>query len=68
MMKMFSIAVRKDVEFAIIGVANVAKGTAKFQGTLNSIPFVQHLDYNKVREFVMKSVKMNQPETNMEAS
>lgn len=67
-MKVFSVSIRKDLEFAVVGVANVAKGTAKFQGTMNGIPFVQHVDYQKVREFVMKSVAMNQPKTNLEAS
>ncbi len=67
-MEVFSIAISQSVKFSVVGVANVAKGTAKFQGLLNGVPFVQHTDYQKVREFVMKAVSMNQPERNMEAS
>lgn len=68
MVKLFSIALSRNKEFSVVGVANVAKGTAKFQGLLNGVPFVQHLDYEKVREFVMKAVNMNRLEANQEAS
>lgn len=68
MQRMFAVALSRSVEFSVIGVANVAKGTVKFQGLLNGIPFVQHTDYEKVRRFVMLAVKMNQPEINQEAS
>lgn len=68
MHKLFSISISRNVEFSVVGIANVAKGTAKFQGLLNGTPFVQSLDYEKVRRFVMKAVAMNQPESNQEAS
>lgn len=68
MHKLFSIALSRNVEFSVVGIANIAKGTAKFQGLLNGKPFVQSLDYEKVRRFVMRAVEMNQPEVNQEAS
>lgn len=67
-MKLFSIQIRPNLNFSVIGVANVVKGTAKFQGLMNGTPFVQHADYEKVRRFVMHAVKMNQPEINQEVS
>lgn len=58
-MKIFSIALGPEKEFSVIGIANVAKQTAAFQGLVNGIPFTQHTDYQKVRERVMKAVEIN---------
>lgn len=67
-MRLFAIALNRNVEFAVIGVANVAKGTAKFQGLLNGVPFTESNDYEKVRARVMKAVEINQPKLNEELS
>lgn len=61
-MKLFSIALNRNVEFSVIGVANVAKGTAKFQGLANGVPFTESHDYEKVRARVMRAVKINKPQ------
>lgn len=68
MQRMFAIALNRNTEFSVIGVANVAKGTVKFQGLLNGIPFTQHWDYERVRARVMKAVEINQPKENEELS
>lgn len=68
MQRMFAIALNRHTEFSVVGVANVAKGTVKFQGLLNGIPFTQHSDYERVRARVMKAVEINQPKTNEELS
>lgn len=67
-MKLFSIAINRNTEFGVIGVANVAKGTAKFQGTLNGVPFTESHDYEKVRARVMKAAEVNQPQNKEELS
>jgi hypothetical protein len=66
MQRMISISLNRNTEFSVVGLANIAKGTVKFQGLLNGIPFTQHTDYEKVRARVMKAVEINQPETNTE--
>jgi hypothetical protein len=65
---MFSICVNRNAEFAVVGIANVAKQTVKFQGTLNGIPFTQSADYEKVRARIMRAVALNQKENNKELS
>lgn len=67
-MRMFAIALNRNVEFTVVGIANVAKQTVKFQGLLNGVPFTQDKDYEVVRARVMAAVELNRPETNMEAS
>lgn len=62
MHRLFAIALSRHVEFSVVGIANVAKGTVKFQGLLNGIPFTQGDDYEKVRARVMTAVEINQPE------
>ena len=59
-MKMFSIAISRHAEFSVVGIANIVKQTAVFQGLLNGIPFTQSDDYEKVRARVMKAVEINQ--------
>lgn len=68
MQRLFAISINRNAEFSVIGVANAAKGTVKFQGLLNGIPFTQHTDYDLVRARVMKAVEINKPEVNQEAS
>jgi hypothetical protein len=68
MQRMFSVALNRHTEFSVVGIANVAKRTVKFQGLLNGIPFTQHWDYERVRARVMKAVEINKPETNEAAS
>lgn len=60
-MKMFSVALSRNVEFSVIGIANIANQTVAFQGLLNGIPFVESADYHEVRDFVMEAVEINQP-------
>lgn len=60
-MQIFSISLGYK-EFSIIGVADVFKREAKFQGLVNGIPFTQHEDYQVVRQLVMEAVQLNQPE------
>lgn len=67
-MRVFSVMLNRNVEFSVVGIANVAKGTAKFQGLLNGTPFTQSVDYERVRSRVMKAVKLNQHEANPEVS
>ena len=66
-MQLFSVILGNKTEFSVIGIANVAKKTAKFQGLMNGIPFVEDSDYEVVREKVMNSIALNQPEHNAEA-
>jgi hypothetical protein len=68
MQRMFAITLNRNTEFSVIGVANVAKGTVKFQGLLNGIPFTQHTDYERVRARVMKAVEINQPQDKTDLS
>lgn len=68
MQRMFAIALNRNAEFSVIGLANVAKGTVKFQGLLNGIPFTQSVDYEKVRARVMRAVEINQPQDKAELS
>jgi hypothetical protein len=65
---MFAITLNRNTEFSVIGVANLYKGTVKFQGLLNGIPFTQHTDYERVRARVMKAVEINQPQDKSELS
>lgn len=58
----------KNAEFSVIGVANIAKQSVKFQGLLNGIPFTQGDDYEKVRARVLRAVELNKPETNKDLS
>lgn len=68
MEKMFSIALNKNTEFTIIGIANFAKGTMNFQGLVNGTPFTENADYELIRSRVMKAVEINQPEKKAELS
>ncbi|NJO48160.1 MAG: hypothetical protein HC840_00430 [Leptolyngbyaceae cyanobacterium RM2_2_4] len=68
MQRMFAIALNRNTEFSVIGVANVMKGTVKFQGLLNGIPFTEHTDYERVHSRVMKAVEINQPQDKEELS
>lgn len=68
MHKLFSICLSQRIEFSVVGIADVFKKTAKFQGLLNGIPFTEDVDYDKVRARVMCAVKINQPDTNELAS
>ena len=68
MHKLFSIALNRNVEFSVVGVANVAKQTVKFQGLANGVPFTEHVDYEKVRARVMKAVEINKPHQKEELS
>lgn len=68
MQRMFSISVSRNAEFSVIGVANVAKGTVKFQGLVNGVPFTESVDYEKVRARVMTAVEINQPQDKAELS
>lgn len=68
MQRMFAIALNRNTEFSVIGVANVMKGTVKFQGLVNGVPFTEHTDYERVRARVMKAVEINQPKDNSELS
>lgn len=65
---MFAITLNRNTEFSVIGVADLYKGTVKFQGLLNGIPFTQHTDYERVRARVMKAVEINQPQDKSELS
>ncbi len=62
---MFKITLGLDREFSVIGIANVAKGTSKFQGLVNGIPFTQSADYQKVRARVLRAVEINQPDRSL---
>lgn len=53
-------------EFSVIGVADIAKKTAKFQGLINGIPFVEDEDYQLVREVLFETIALNQPQNNEE--
>lgn len=69
MEKLFSVTIgKKRNEFSVVGVANAAKKTVKFQGLLNGIPFTQSKDYDRVRARVLYAVKINSPDTNGDAS
>lgn len=68
MHRLFAIALNRNVEFSVVGVANVAKGTAKFQGLLNGVPFTESLDYEKVRARVMRAVEINKPQDKADLS
>ena len=68
-MEMFKITVGNlRSEFSVVGIANVSKGTAKFQGQLNGVPFTEGEDYEKIRARVMKAVALNSPQNNEELS
>lgn len=59
-MEMFKVILgKKQNEFAVIGVPNVAKETMKFQGLLNGIPFCQSSNYELIRARVMRAVDLN---------
>lgn len=66
MQRMFSIALNKNVEFSVIGIANINTGAVKFQGLLNGVPFTQGRDYEKIRQRVMTAVEINKPQDNQE--
>lgn len=68
MQRLFAIALNRNVEFTVIGVANVAKQTVKFQGLLNGVPFTESKDYDRVRARVMKAVEINKPQQKEELS
>ena len=42
--------------------------TARFQGMVNGIPFVEDHDYEMVREVVMEAIELNKPKINEMAS
>lgn len=67
-MKLFSINTKRNIEFSVVGVANVAEQTVKFQGQLNGVPFTEGADYEKIRSRVMKAVEMNSHQTNKSLS
>ena len=54
-------------EFSVVGIANVIKKTVKFQAHINGIPFVQDESYEAIREVLMETIELNQPEKNKEA-
>lgn len=68
MHKLFTICLNRNVEFSVVGVVNAHKGTVKFQGLLNGIPFIENADYEKVRARIMRAVEINQPEKSELAS
>lgn len=68
MQQMFSITLNSKTEFSVITIVNMAKGTVRFQGLLNGIPFTEHQDYERVRSRVLKAVEINQPQNNQELS
>jgi len=62
-MELFKIMIGKmRSEFSVVGIANVAKKTVKFQGQLNGIPFTQSSDYELVRARVIKAAQLNNPD------
>lgn len=67
-MKLLSIALNKNTEFSVIGIANINNGTVKFQGLLNNTPFTESRDFHKIRERVVKAVEINQVSKNEELS
>lgn len=62
MQRLMSIALNRNVEFSVIGIADIAKQTVKFQGLANGLPFTESTDYEKVRARVMKAVEINRPQ------
>lgn len=68
MQRLFAIALNRNTEFSVVGIANVAKQSVKFQGLLNGIPFTEGRDYEKIRARVMRAVEINKPESKEELS
>jgi hypothetical protein len=58
-MTLLTISLTKDRIFQIEATADISKKTVMFTGLANGLPFVQHGDYEVVREIVMETVKMN---------
>lgn len=52
-------------EFSVIGVADISNQTVKFQELINGIPFVEDENYETIREVLLESVELNQPDKNM---
>jgi hypothetical protein len=46
-------------EFEVIGVADVAHKTAKFQAVANGLVYFESEDYEEVREVMMEGVRIN---------
>lgn len=60
MWTVFSISLgRHRTEFSLRGMADVGHNTAKFQGLVNGIVFVEGMDYEKVRLALMNAVDLN---------
>ena len=49
----------KRGDFEVIGVANVATKSVKFQTVLNGTPYFESESYEEAREVMMESVKIN---------
>jgi len=64
-MELFKVTLGRK-EFSVIGIANVVKQTVKFQALINGIPFLQDEDYEAVREVLLETITLNQPEQNLE--
>lgn len=61
MKELLSIIVNKNLKFSAIAIIDINKKTAKFQGLLNGIPFVQSEYYDNIRRQILEAVEINQP-------
>lgn len=59
---------KKQNEFSVIGIPNVAKETVRFQGLLNGVPFCQSTNYELIRARVMRAVNLNNHTANTSLS
>ena len=60
-MEVFKVELGPKV-FSVVGIANIAHGTVKFQALINDIPFAQNSDYQAIREVLLTAVELNRPE------
>lgn len=59
-MELFKIMLgNRKAEFSIIGIADLQNSSARFQGLMNGIPFMQSNDYDKVRNRILSAISLN---------